>query len=214
MSCENVFKHGEKLKKCDQCDFTFSDAGILKHTVEKIQTSATSVTLHQSRLSLWGNIWKRIVEKSQTSATNMIFKKNPLWYLLTMRAFMSLNRNDCEQWEHTNGYSPVCLFFVHLQIWKRARNKLTLVARIRFVCFLMYLMWRHLVAKYATTASGAMLLINLIQVTESISGSVVPLGMYFFSSDRSFFCDDEPLHWSALCTHQLFSDCDDLCQYI
>ena len=109
MSCENVFKHGEKLKKCDQCDFTFSDAGILKHTVEKIQTSATSVTLHQSRLSLWGNIWKRIVEKSQTSATNMIFKKNPLWYLLTMRAFMSLNRNDCEQWEHTNGFSPVCL---------------------------------------------------------------------------------------------------------
>ena len=109
MSCENVFKHGEKLKKCDQCDFTFSDAGILKHTVEKIQTSATSVTLHQSRLSLWGNIWKRTVEKSQTSATNMIFKKNPLWYLLTMRAFMSLNRNDCEQWEHTNGFSPVCL---------------------------------------------------------------------------------------------------------
>ena len=68
--------------------------------------------------------------------------------------------------------------FVHLQIWKRARNKLTLVARIRFVCFLMYLMWRHLVAKYATTASGAMLLINLIQVTESISGSVVPLAMF------------------------------------
>ena len=59
MTCENVFKHGEKLKKCDPCDFTFSDAGILKHTVEKIQTSATN--------------------------------------LLTMRAFMSLNRNDCEQ---------------------------------------------------------------------------------------------------------------------
>ena len=52
MSCQNVFKHGEKLKKYDQCDFTFSDAGILKHTVEKIQTSAASVTLHQSRLSL------------------------------------------------------------------------------------------------------------------------------------------------------------------
>ena len=43
MSCENVFKHGEKLKKCDQCDFTFSDAGILKHTVEKSQTSATNM---------------------------------------------------------------------------------------------------------------------------------------------------------------------------
>ena len=38
--------------------------------------------------------------------------------------------------------------------------------------------WRHLVAKYATNASGAMLLPNLIQVMESISGSVVPLAMF------------------------------------
>ena len=37
---------------------------------------------------------------------------------------------------------------------------------------------RHLVAKYATNASSAMLLLNLIQVTESISGSVVPLSMF------------------------------------
>ena len=35
-----------------------------------------------------------------------------------------------------------------------------------------------MVAKYATNASGAMLLLNLIQVTESISGSVVPLAMF------------------------------------
>ena len=33
-------------------------------------------------------------------------------------------------------------------------------------------------AKYATNASGAMLLLNLIQVMESISGSVVPLAMF------------------------------------
>ena len=33
-------------------------------------------------------------------------------------------------------------------------------------------------AKFATNASGAMLLLNLIQVTESISGSVVPLAMF------------------------------------
>ena len=135
MSCENVFKHGEKLKKCDQCDFTFSDAGILKHTVEKIQTSAASVTLHQSRLSLWGNIYKRIVEKSKTSATNMIFKNVSIVisshnesfhvfeseWLWTVRAY---------KWIFSGVSS-----FVHLQIWKRARNKLTLVARIRFVCF-------------------------------------------------------------------------------
>ena len=38
--------------------------------------------------------------------------------------------------------------------------------------------WLHLVAKFATNASGAMLLLNLIQVTESISGSVVPLAMF------------------------------------
>ena len=33
-------------------------------------------------------------------------------------------------------------------------------------------------AKFATNASGAMMLLNLIQVTESISGSVVPLAMF------------------------------------
>ena len=32
--------------------------------------------------------------------------------------------------------------------------------------------------KFATDASGAMLLLNLVQVTESISGSVVPLAMF------------------------------------
>ena len=32
--------------------------------------------------------------------------------------------------------------------------------------------------KFSTNASGAMLLLNLIQVTESISGSVVPLAMF------------------------------------
>ena len=37
---------------------------------------------------------------------------------------------------------------------------------------------RHLVAKFATNANSAMLLPNLIQVTESISGSVVPLAMF------------------------------------
>ena len=36
------------------------------------------------------------------------------------------------------------------------------------------------VAKFATIASGVMLLLDLIQVTESISGSVVPLAMFFF----------------------------------
>ena len=34
-------------------------------------------------------------------------------------------------------------------------------------------------AKFATNVSGAMLLPSLIQVTESISGSVVPLAMFF-----------------------------------
>ena len=38
--------------------------------------------------------------------------------------------------------------------------------------------WRHLVAIFATNASGAMLLPSLIQVTDSISGSVVPLAMF------------------------------------
>ena len=39
--------------------------------------------------------------------------------------------------------------------------------------------WRHLVAKFATNVSGAMLLPSLIQITESISGSVVPLAMFW-----------------------------------
>ena len=34
-------------------------------------------------------------------------------------------------------------------------------------------------AKYATNVSGAILLPSSIQVTESISGSVVPLAMFF-----------------------------------
>ena len=38
--------------------------------------------------------------------------------------------------------------------------------------------WCHLVAKFATYASGVMFLLNLIQVTKSISGSVVPLAMF------------------------------------
>ena len=38
--------------------------------------------------------------------------------------------------------------------------------------------WRHLVAKFAINASGAMLLPSLVQVSESISGSVVPLAMF------------------------------------
>ena len=37
-----------------------------------------------------------------------------------------------------------------------------------------------MVAKFATNARGAMLLLNLIQVTESISGSVVPLAMLLY----------------------------------
>ena len=39
-----------------------------------------------------------------------------------------------------------------------------------------------MVDKFATNARGAMLLLNLIQVTESISGSVVPLAMFFFAT--------------------------------
>ena len=35
-----------------------------------------------------------------------------------------------------------------------------------------------MVAKFAINASGAMLLPSLVQVTESISGSVVPLAMF------------------------------------
>ena len=33
-------------------------------------------------------------------------------------------------------------------------------------------------AKFASNVSGAMLLLNLMEVTESISGSVVPLAMF------------------------------------
>ena len=39
--------------------------------------------------------------------------------------------------------------------------------------------WRHLVAKFATNVSGAKLLPSPIQVTKSISGSVVPPAMFY-----------------------------------
>ena len=58
-----------------------------------------------------------------------------------------------------------------------------LLAKIATIC-----KWCHLLAKFATNAIGAIwwpnlqgaiiLLLNLIQVTESISGSVVPLAMF------------------------------------
>ena len=46
----------------------------------------------------------------------------------------------------------------------------------------------HLVAKFATNASVAMLLPNLVQFTESISGSIVPLAMFFFFSNLGNPC--------------------------
>ena len=42
-------------------------------------------------------------------------------------------------------------------------------------------------AKFATNARCAMLLLNLIQVTESVSGSVVPLAMFVGFSFRSHY---------------------------
>ena len=47
--------------------------------------------------------------------------------------------------------------------------------------------------KFATNASGAMLLLNSIQITESISGSVVPLAMFipnFTTKDALTVGDD------------------------
>ena len=46
-----------------------------------------------------------------------------------------------------------------------------------------YCKWGHLVDKFATNASGAILLLDLIQVTESISGSVVPLAMFLINGN-------------------------------
>jgi len=50
------------------------------------------------------------------------------------------------------------------------------------ICLLTNGRWRHLVAKFATNASGAISLPKLVQVTESISGSNVPLAMQLWSA--------------------------------
>ena len=42
-------------------------------------------------------------------------------------------------------------------------------------------------AKFAINASGAMLLPSLVQVSESISGSVVPLAMFYKFVLRNYF---------------------------
>ena len=54
---------------------------IWKHTLEKSQTNAISVTLHSLRLSIWRDIWKRTVEKSHTNATNvtMLPLRHAIW---------------------------------------------------------------------------------------------------------------------------------------
>ena len=73
-------------------------------------------------------------------------------------------------------------------------------------------------AKFAINASGAMLLLNLIQVTESISGSVVPLAMFlhtvFLTTDITRACGakkslmNELTHYSvfmSLCCYEQFN---------
>ena len=47
-------------------------------------------------------------------------------------------------------------------------------------------------AKFAINASGTMLLPSLVQVSESISGSVVPLAMFQFSCHVCFQVSDTP----------------------
>ena len=44
--------------------------------------------------------------------------------------------------------------------------------------------WYHLAVKFTFNASGAMWLPNLAQVTESISGSIVPLAMFVLGTFR------------------------------
>ena len=46
-------------------------------------------------------------------------------------------------------------------------------------------------SNFATNASGAMLLPNSVQVTESISGSVVPLAMFFRGKELADLSDPE-----------------------
>ena len=52
-------------------------------------------------------------------------------------------------------------------------------------------------AKIATDAISAMLLSNLVQVTESISGSVVPLAMFLMKEDTvsSNACQNSKCSW-------------------
>ena len=56
--------------------------------------------------------------------------------------------------------------------------------------------WRHLVAKFAINASGAMLF-SLVQVSESISGSVVPLAMFFLIGWTTY-CAPEKISWREM----------------
>ena len=69
-----------------------------------------------------------------------------------------------------------------------------------------YCKWRHLVGKYATNISGVILLQSLIQVTESISGSVVPLAM--FSEYNAKKKKEKIFGWmGGLYSHLIFSFC-------
>ena len=61
-------------------------------------------------------------------------------------------------------------------------------------------------AKFTINASGAMLLPSLVQVSESISGSVVPLAMFYILQDvffrycHSYFFDS----WAQLLVEEDF----------
>ena len=59
--------------------------------------------------------------------------------------------------------------------------------------------WPHLVAKFAHNASGAILLLDLIKVMESISGFLVPLEMFFKVNRESQNSVFAMLCWETKC---------------
>ena len=92
---------------------------ILKHTLEKSQTNATSVSMHPMMQAIWGYIWKRTVEKNQTYATNVTM---PLLHLRThFKIHSGEKSNKCNQCDFASSYASALR--THLKIHSGEKSK-------------------------------------------------------------------------------------------
>ena len=120
-------------------------------------------------VTLWSDLWVRmsVTPPPLWNLTDVMLANEDTNSMPTYNANRAIEGNACDP-----TWWPTCetMLVVHEQIFNQSK-----------LC--------HQVAKFATNASGAMLLPNLVQVTESISGSVVPLATFVSRIWLQWYCN-------------------------